>query len=193
MNGLILKLYQLKQTVFSTKEVSLLFADIPYENLKSRLHYAVINKKLLSPRRGFYAKPNYEILELANKLYTPSYISLQTVLKNEGVIFQEFASVFSVSYLSRKVLVNEIELIYRKIPEKIINNTLGIINNETYFIATKERAFLDALYLYGNIHFDNLQEMDWNKVNEIKKIYDSKTLNNLVSIYYKENNESSSI
>ncbi|MEI7579022.1 MAG: hypothetical protein WCJ58_03180 [bacterium] len=193
MNKFLLKIYQLKQTVFSIKELSLLFPEISYENLKSRLHYAISNDNLLSPRRGFFAKQGYNICELANKLYSPSYISLQTVLKSEGLIFQEYSSIYIVSYLSRKVLVDNVELIYKKIPGEIINNSTGIINRGTYFIASKERAFLDVIYLYGNFHFDNLNGLKWDVINVMKDMYKSKTLINLVNTFYKENNVASSL
>ncbi len=190
MTEYLLKLYQSNQTVFSTKEVSLLFPEIPYVNIKSRLNFAVKNNKMLSPRNGYVAKPGYNIFELANKLYSPSYISLQTVLKLEGMIFQEFNPVYLISYLSRKIIVDGVELVYKKIPEEIINNPNGIVNTGTYFIASKERAFLDTVYLYGNFHFDNLSGMDWDKVSEYVGMYKNKTLEKLVKSYYIENNES---
>ena len=42
---------------------------------------------------------------------------------------------------------------------------------ETYVIASKERAFLDMLYLYKEYHFDNLESINWEKVAEILPIY----------------------
>jgi len=40
-------------------------------------------------RRGLYAKDNsYDKNELATKIYIPSYISFETVLRNAGAIFQ---------------------------------------------------------------------------------------------------------
>jgi len=53
---------------------------------------------------------------------------------------------------------------------------MGIAQKENYFIATRERAFLDALYLYKNYYFDNLDVLDEKKVFEILKIYQNKTL-----------------
>ena len=72
----VLELYQKPQTVFTTKEISLIFPEIAYQNLKSRLHYAVSVGKLQKLRKGIYAKKDFNFLELANKIYTPSYISL---------------------------------------------------------------------------------------------------------------------
>lgn len=65
--------------------------------------------------RGVYAKDHYDVLELANKLYAPSYISLETVLQKAGVIFQYYESIFAVSYLTRTVEVSGHTIEYRRI------------------------------------------------------------------------------
>jgi len=46
----------------------------------------------------------------------------------------------------------------------------------TYVIASRERAFLDALYLYKRYHFDNLSEINWGNCFEIAKIYENESL-----------------
>ena len=80
--------YQRLQTIFTFKEISLMFKDLSYQSLKDRLSYAVRAKKILRLRKGVYAKMDFNFYELANKLYTSSYISLETGLKKEGIIFQ---------------------------------------------------------------------------------------------------------
>ena len=135
-NNLILSLYQNSKTVFTIKEVSQLFPDLSYQSLKDRLSYAVKTKKLLKPRRGIYTKINFNFLELANKIYTPSYISLETVLLKEGLIFQEKKEITLVSYLTRTIKINnEIIISYRKIKDEILNNLKGIKKENHYFIA----------------------------------------------------------
>lgn len=184
-NNVILHIYQLPQTVFSVKELSIIFPKINYQSLKDRLSYAVETNKLIHLRKGIYAKTNFKPYELANKIYTPSYISLETVLKNEGIIFQEYKSIFVVSYLTRKIIASNFEIYYRKIKNEILLNRQGIEEKDNYFIALKERAFLDAIFLYKNYHFDNLKPIDWKKVEELKKIYHSKILEKRVGEYYK--------
>jgi len=183
-NNLILSLYQNSKTVFTIKEVSQLFPDLSYQSLKDRLSYAVKTKKLLKPRRGIYTKINFNFLELANKIYTPSYISLETVLLKEGLIFQEKKEITLVSYLTRTIKINnEIIISYRKIKDEILNNLKGIKKENHYFIAEKERAFLDALFVFKDFHFDNLN-LNWEKVFELVKIYKSKSLEKRVFEYY---------
>lgn len=180
----LLELYKKPQTVFTTKEISLIFPQIPYQNLKSRLHYAVSVGKLKKLRKGIYAKENFEPLELANKIYTPSYISLETVLAKEGIIFQKYATIFVASYLTRRVKAAGQEIFYRKVKDEVLLNNLGIEEKSNYFVASKERAFLDAIFLYRDYHFDNLRPLDWEKAKEISRIYASKALEKRVAEYY---------
>ena len=184
-NNFILEIYKKPQTVFSLKEISMLFPEFIYKNLKSKLSYFVSTGKLKRLRKGIYAKENYNFLELANKIYTPSYISLETVLEKEGIVFQKYKTVFVSSYLSRRIKVENQEIFYRKIKDEILLNSMGINEENYYFIASKERAFLDALFLYKDYHFDNLRPLDWEKIKEIEKIYSSKVLVKRVTQYYK--------
>ena len=184
-NNFILEIYKKPQTVFSLKEISMLFPGFIYKNLKSKLSYFVSTGKLKRLRKGIYAKENYNFLELANKIYTPSYISLETVLEKEGIVFQKYKTVFVSSYLSRRIKVENQEIFYRKIKDEILLNSLGINEENYYFIASKERAFLDAVFLYKDYHFDNLRPLDWEKIKEIEKIYSSKVLVKRVTQYYK--------
>lgn len=181
----ILEIYKKPQTIFSLKEISLFFPQIPYKNLKSKLSYFVSVGKLKRLRKGIYAKEDFNLLELANKIYTPSYISLETVLGKEGIIFQKYQTIFVATYLTRKIKVGNQEIFYRKIKDETLLNSLGVEEENTYFMASKERAFLDAVFLYKDYHFDNLRPLDWDKIKEIAKIYSSQTLIKRVAQYYK--------
>jgi hypothetical protein len=182
--NLILSLYQNPRTVFSIKEISQLFPNLSYQSLKDRLSYAVKTKKLLKPRRGIYTKINFNFFEFANKIYTPSYISLETVLLKEGLIFQEKKEITLISYLTRTIKIDEkLTISYRKIKDEILNNLEGIVQKNNYFIAEKERAFLDALFLFKDYHFDNLN-INWEKVFRLVKIYRNKSLEKRVGDYY---------
>lgn len=182
--NLVLDLYKRKTTVFTLTDISFFYPKLSYPNLKSKVNYYVNTGKLQRVRKGIYAKENFNPLELGNKLYTPSYISLETVLQKEGVIFQHYTTIFIASYLSRKVRVADHDFFYRKIKNEILLNHEGIEQKEGYFIATKERAFLDAVFLYKDYHFDNLKGFDWEKINAMKKIYQSQSLEKRVEEYY---------
>jgi hypothetical protein len=175
-NDFVFSLYQSKSTVFTVNEIGLLLGDSNRGNLKARINYYVKTGKLLNLRKGIYAKREYNPFELAVKVYTPSYVSLETVLEKEGVIFQKYETVFAVSYLSRKIKVENHKLQYRRIKEEILINKEGVESKSGYAIATKERAFLDALYLYKDYYFDNLDALDKDIIFNMVNIYKSKTL-----------------
>lgn len=188
-DDLILTLYSQPQTVFTLDEISLFFPKVPYENLRSRVRYFTNVGKLKRLHQGVYAKNDYNPLELANKLYKPSYISLETVLAKGGVTFQYYETIFAVSYLTRTVTVNSTNIQYRQIKGDILTNPEGVEQKEGYFIASLERAFLDAVYIYKNYFFDNLGALDWEKINGLKKIYNNKAFEKKVESYYKDYQE----
>ena len=69
-NNLILSLYKKPQTVFTLQEIALLFPEIPYSNLKKRMSYFAKSGSIQKLSRGVYAKDQFNVLELAHKLYT---------------------------------------------------------------------------------------------------------------------------
>jgi len=174
-----------KQTVFSFKDVVLLWKDSNVNTTRVRINYYVKNKQLYHIRKGFYGKDkNYDKRELAIKIYTPSYISFETVLGQEGITFQYYNQIFVASYLSREIIADEQVYSYRKIKNFVLTNKLGVENKQEYSIACKERAFLDVIYLKKNYHFDNLSPLNWHKVFEILPIYNNKRMNQKVKELY---------
>jgi len=185
-NDFILKIYSLSQTVYSTKEIGLLFTDISYNNIKARLNYFVRTKKLLNPARGLYTKKDFNKLELATKIYTPSYISLETILAKVGVVFQTYDSIFAMSYVNRQIrLKDKTIVIFKRLKSQILTSKLGIDKERDYFVASPERALIDAVYIYKDYHFDNLSPINWERVFEIAPIYKSKILLKRLESYYK--------
>jgi hypothetical protein len=173
----LLDIIRTKNTVFTKDEIALMWGETNAEFISRKIHRFLKSNKLYSIRRGIYAKEkNYDHDELATKIYTPSYISFETVLAREGVVFQYYGNIFIASYLSREIKVDGSLYIYKKIKDTVLNNTTGIEEKDGYFIASKERALLDTIYLYRNYYFDNLLSIDWEKVNEIIPIYENKSM-----------------
>ncbi len=184
-NNTILRLYKQKQSVFSVKEVSLIWQESNPVNIKAYLKYYADKGDLIHLRRGIYAKKNFDAYEVATKIYTPAYVSFETVLRNEGVIFQYYETIFVASYLTRDIILNNKQKItYRKIKNSILLNAEGIVRNENYAIASKERAFLDMIYLMRDYYFDNLRSIDWKKCFELVKIYESSEMEKRLIKYH---------
>ena len=180
-NSIILSIYKETQTVFRLRDIALIIGEKDFESLNKKLNYYVRTGKLLNPRKGIYAKPNYSSEELACLLYTPSYISLEYVLQKAGVLFQFDSRITSISYLSRNIEVGEKTFIYRKIKGEIMANTKGIVRQtDQVNIASSERAFLDLLYLNRTFYFDNLNPLNKTKVYNLLPIYMSKALTDRV-------------
>lgn len=181
------KLHLSNQGVFTSKEIALLWQEPNPNNLKNKINYYVKSGVLHSLRRGIYSLTgkNYLPYELANRIYSPSYVSLETVLALEGIIFQHDTRIFSVTYQSRETIVESNTYIYRKISNDILTNPLGLKNIGSYWIATKERAFLDSLYLNGRPYFDHLDSMDWDLCRQMLPIYHNMSLNKRFETYVK--------
>lgn len=188
MKNLTYSLYSLKQTVFTAQEISLLLGEPDLNNLKSRINYFVKKGILMSLKRGLYAKNNgYEILEASNKIFTPSYISLETVLQRSGVTFQDYSkTIFVMSYQTREIKLDDYVIHFRKLKDELLTNPTGIINDDGFSIASPERAFLDRIYLSKNYHFDNLHQIDWKKARHLLKIYNNKTMERRFNQYVKD-------
>lgn len=91
-----------------------------------------------------------------------------------------------MSYLSRRIECAGYGFAYKKIKDEVLLNTDGIGMESRYAIACKERAFLDAIYLYREYHFDNLSVIDWERTMELSRIYNNKSLARLLNKYYLE-------
>jgi hypothetical protein len=153
-----------------------------FQSLNKKLNYHVRTGKLLNPRKGIYAKPRYNPEELACIVYTPSYISLEYVLQRSGVIFQYESAVTIVSYLNRRIEIDNKVCQYRKIKGDILVNFKGINRQVNHVnIASAERAFLDVMYLNPSFYFDNLSPLNKNSVFKLLSIYNSKSMSDRVN------------
>ncbi len=187
MDSFLTVIYGSKQTVFTSMEIALLIGEKSMDNLKSKLSYYVKTGKLMRLRRGLFIKnKDYNKNELAVRIYTPAYLSFETILAREGVTFQYYESIFVASYLSREIIVGENKITYRKLKNEVLTNKKGLIDRGYYFEATKERAFLDRLYLFPDYSFDNLRGIDWDVCRDIVPIYKSKKLKKTLEKYQKE-------
>lgn len=174
------------QTIFSTKDVVLLWGEQNESAARVRLNYYVKTGKLIRVHRGFYAKDkNYNRFELATRIYTPSYISFETVLTREGVNFQYYGNIFVASYMNREITIGEQKITYVRMKDYVLSNSTGIEHTSGIATASRERAFLDRIYVSKDYHFDNLRSLNWNKVMEILPIYHNKRLEKKVKEYFK--------
>ena len=175
------------KTVLTLKDIALLWQDSDTKAARVRLNYFVRKGDLNRVRRGLYSRDkNYNKLELATRIFVPSYVSFETVLAKEGVIFQYQTNITVASYLTRDTTIDSQVFSFKNIKKSALVNSLGVeFSNETS-IATKERAFLDTLYINRDYHFDNIRTLDWEKVFAILSIYQNKRMVRVVSKLHKQ-------
>lgn len=175
-------------TVFTFPELAMLF-NITHENkLAAKIHYYMKTGALYAIRKGLYAKDkNYNPYELAVKIYTPAYISFETVLAQHSVIFQAYNQIFVASYLSRKLACDNHNFSFKKIKQSVLTDKTGIDQRDYYFVADKERAFLDTIYLNRDYYFDHLDTIDWYKCFDRIHLYENKKMEQRLKKYYREN------
>lgn len=187
MDSLIVKLYKSPKTVLNIKDLALVWEEINVNNLKSKTSYYSKTGSLVRLARGIFAKDsNYNPKELATSIYTPSYVSFETVLREAGIVFQYYEEVFVASRWSKKRKVDKYDFTIRKLKDEVLFNSAGIRNDGGISVATPERAFLDTLYLYPKYYFDNLSPIDWDKCFELAKIYNNKQLIKRLEKYYQQ-------
>ncbi|MBI2427114.1 MAG: hypothetical protein HYV34_04670 [Candidatus Kerfeldbacteria bacterium] len=105
-------------------------------------------------RRGYYMFADTQLNEeslflIANKLYTPSYVSFEMALSYYGLIPEGVYSVTSAT--SKKTIKFKTpvgEFSYRNLkPQLLFGYSLQLVGKQKYKLAEIEKAVLDYLYL----------------------------------------------
>ncbi len=182
----IAKLYASPKTILTTKDIALIWGETNRVNLLTKIKYYAKQGSLIRLRRGVFAKNNeYDVKELATSIYTPSYISFESVLREAGIIFQHHDSIFVAGPYPVIKKVDGHTITFRKLKDSVLYNSLGVKQEKNYSVATPERAFLDTIYLSPKFYFDNLNPINWNLCAELVKIYGNKRLAERLTIYQK--------
>lgn len=146
-------------------------------------------------RRGYYLFADTPLNEealflIANRLYTPSYVSFESALSYYGLIPEGVYSITSASGKKTSSFRTPIaEFTYRRIkPQFLFGYSLQKQGGQAYKIAEIEKAVLDYLYLNPNIVQDaDFYEWRFNsqeflskanilKLNEYAKAFNNKSL-----------------
>ncbi|OIP87193.1 hypothetical protein CO168_03340 [Candidatus Shapirobacteria bacterium CG_4_9_14_3_um_filter_36_12] len=175
------------KTVFTLEDIAMLWQLPNTNSTMVRLSYYAKNGDLMRVRRGVYVKnKQYNKTELATRIYAPSYVSFETVLAQNGLIFQFQSKIQIASYLGREVEIDGQIYLYKKIKDAILANSIGVNNVNETSVATCERAFLDTLYINDDYHFDNLRSINWNKVFDILPIYNNLRMTKIVNQLFEQ-------
>jgi predicted transcriptional regulator of viral defense system len=189
---------------FTTNQV---YASYP-EFSRNNLVRWVRQGYLIRLRQGYYTFPEYRestefALYFANKIYKPSYISLQTALSFYGIIPEAVPQITSVTTLKTIVFSNDFgEYSYKNIKPDIMfgYDLKEMEGGRRIMFATPEKALIDLLYLYPFYNTENdLEELrldesymedDFNaeRLAEFSDRIGSKALNNRIELLRKVHN-----
>jgi len=133
---------------------------------------------LLKQNLNMYNKE--QLFKIANFLQVPSYISFMTALEYYGITTQVQRNFFESAALRRSISFESAGLSfnYYKIKRVLYFDFIRI---NDFFISTKEKAFVDAVYLWSfgkyTIDFDSLDfdKLDKDRLKSVIQPYPEKT------------------
>lgn len=136
--------------VFSSQDIN----KIDQSFYRSRLNDWQDKNYLKKLRRGFYFFADQELNEsvlflIANKIYSPSYVSFEMALSFYGLIPESVYGITSAAAGKTKKFKTEIgEFIYHHLKSELIfGYQLITSGGATFKIAEAEKAILDFLYI----------------------------------------------
>jgi len=185
----ILTLARSEQSVFKTADLALLWDIHDRDYLKNKIYRLVKSGALLRLKHGLFAwKKDYDPFLAANKIVSPSYVSLHTILVRAGAVFQYDSSIYSIARISTEKKIGSTRFIYRKIRDDILFQKKGVVMKDNASLATPERAFLDWLYLNPFLSIDNPNVLDEKTCLDFVSLYQNSALERRLKKCFKENN-----
>ncbi len=156
-------------SLFTLADFSRLFAVRNLQTLYKkiqRLGKEGIIQKLIKGKYYYQFKPA-RAFRIANFLYSPSYVSLESALSFYGIITGFPYLIGSITTRKSKYIqTDNREFQYSQIADKLF---WGYELKDGFLLADKEKALLDYIYL-GNKGLRNLEfeEMDFSEINKEK-------------------------
>jgi predicted transcriptional regulator of viral defense system len=140
-------------------------------------------------KRGFYRFTDQPIHQgliyfVANKIYSPSYVSLESTLTYYQIIPEAVFSVTSISSLNTTKLNSSVgTLTYNHLKANLFfGYELKELNGLTIAMASAEKAILDYLYLHSEIKTTvDFEALRWNK--EILKMLDLQQFSDYLQLF----------
>jgi len=192
------KLQKLK--VFSLNDLFLLDADFRQGTLYDWENQGKVRKI----RNKWYVfndmnPENYDYYLIANRIYSPSYISLELALNHNGVIPEAVMQITSVTSRRTKTFETDFGNYSYKSFKKSLFFGYEVIEYDEIGVkvASLEKAVLDYLYLnpksysiedFNSLRFNKnvlLENLNEEKLYEYLKIFSNKRLNKTIEILFK--------
>ncbi|HPN87721.1 MAG TPA: hypothetical protein PLH56_00075 [Candidatus Omnitrophota bacterium] len=168
-----------KMLVFSFEDFCAFYPQENPETIKKCLFRLKKRGWLSSLRKGLYEitfpqDSNLPDLYLANKIYAPSYVSLQTALSHYGIIPEVAMAVTSITSKTTRQFKNKYGLfIYRAVqPKMFCGYQIEKYNGYNVLIAEPEKALMDYIYFqtFRGQKFDReAHRIDMKRVKKMNK------------------------
>lgn len=181
--------------IFSLNDIFKYFPESTNRTMQNQLQSWTNKGLLLRLKNGVYkiqfpeGGPDLPDLYIANKIYEPSYVSLETALSFYSIIPEVAAQVISVTTRQTKLFRNKIGSFKYVSCKNDVYLGYKIINYENFkvYIAEQEKAVVDFIYFklkYGESidiaieRFDKkrMKKLSWKKIFDYAKKYNNKTL-----------------
>jgi len=163
---------------------------------------------ITQPRKGLYIlgkeyrKIEPSVFYLANQMYIPSYISLESALGFYGLIPEFVAQATSVTTRNTSAFENEFgSFSYQHVKPECFSGfiTLNDENNLSILIATPEKAVVDFLYFNlskfnsldsdifeGSYRFQNCDQLSKRRIKTFANLFDTNKLDSVCNLFIKE-------
>lgn len=181
------KIKEKNLTIFTPFDIRRIFGSSKIA-ITFLLHRYTKKGFIIHLRRGLYALRDIKIpdLYLANKLYEPSYVSLEFALSYHRVIPETVYTITSITpKASRQFKVSEKLFTYQNIKKVAFRGyTTGRQRELTFLIAEPEKALVDLDYFRLINKQKPLSRFNKEKINASKALRYAKLFNNnkLISI-----------
>jgi len=199
MNKTEFKNYFISDKIFSLKSIRKSMPNFSYRQIDRWEK----DSFLLKVKKGFYMFSDQNLNKLflffvANKIYSPSYISLETAFKFYGLIPEENFQIVSISSRKTTKLDNVLGFFsYHQVKPQLFFGYRILEGEEKVLMAEIEKAILDYLYLHSELKTEDdfkgmrinkdsfLKNVNFEKLQKYLNLFNNKALEKRVSVFLK--------
>jgi len=169
-----LTITKLGVSVFHVDDLARIWGISNRNTLLTTLKRYVESGLLYRLYRGLYSiKPLSELdpyLLGAQAINDYCYLSGETVLVKQGIIFQQVGYFTFIGARTKRLKIGDYKYYCRQLKDEFLYNDIGIDKTGKFNLAKPERAVADILYFNPKYHFDNPSAINWVEVKRIQTI-----------------------
>lgn len=172
--ALIKKLTDFHKSYFTVADLEKIL-DLKRDSLYVTLNRLVKTGMLVRRAKGVYSlfTDRFEVEKIGSELYFPSYLSFEYALSYYSILSQvPYTITFATLRPTKKMVIGEVAVEFSHLKKELF---FGYILKNGIYIAEKEKALLDQLYMVSmgkrviDIEELDLKDMDRKKLEEYAK------------------------